>query len=94
MTVQQIIKQTETFTPEQKQQLAYYFLFSTLNEDKKQNLLQLFNIKNGFEVVHKKSKTDLDIEKMIDEICGSGKNLWNEDAQVYINKLREDDRIF
>ena len=43
MTIQQIIKQTETFTPEQKQQLAYYFLFSTLNEDKKQNLLQLFN---------------------------------------------------
>ena len=35
MTTQDIIKQTESFTIEQKQQLAYYFLFSTISEDKK-----------------------------------------------------------
>ena len=54
MTLQQIIKQTETFTTDQKQQLGYYFLYSTLNEDKKNNLMQMFlNIK------------DIDFEKKI-----------------------------
>ena len=32
------LKQTESFTIAQKQQLGYYMLFSSLNEDKKNNL--------------------------------------------------------
>ena len=48
MTTQEIIKQTETFTIDQKQQLAYYFLFSTLNEEKKQDFMQLFHYKKDF----------------------------------------------
>ncbi len=35
-----------------------------------------------------------DIYNSIDLLCGSGKGLWGEDAQVYINKSREDDRQF
>ncbi len=42
MTVHEIIKQTEAFTTEQKQQLGYYFLISTLKEDKRDSLMQLF----------------------------------------------------
>ena len=92
MTVQQIIKQTEKFTIDQKQQLGYYMLFTTLNEEKKYNLMQLFDYKIDSEILQPDTKKD--IGETIDGICGPGKNLWNEDAQGYINKLREDDRTF
>ena len=49
MTVQEIIKQTETFTKDQKQQLAYYFLFSTIDENKKQEFIKLVHYKDDFE---------------------------------------------
>ena len=49
MTFQEILKETESFTIEQQQQLAYYILFSTLNEDKKKDFMQLFNYKNKSE---------------------------------------------
>ena len=48
MTVSEIIKQTETFTTEQKQQLGYYFLISTLKKDKRDNLMQLFHYSINF----------------------------------------------
>ena len=51
MTTQDIIKQTETFTIEQKQQLAYYFFFATISEDQKQDFMQLFHYKNDIEEV-------------------------------------------
>ena len=51
MTTQDIIKQTETFTIDQKQQLAYYFFFATISEDKKQDFMHLFHYKNDFEEV-------------------------------------------
>ena len=56
MTIQDIIKQTELFTIEQKQQLAYYFFFATISEDKKQDFMQLFHHKNDFEEIEKKNK--------------------------------------
>jgi len=40
MTIEQIIKETEKLTDEQKQQLIYYFLISTLDKDKKNDLIQ------------------------------------------------------
>ena len=49
MTVEQIIKQTETLTKDQKQQLAFYILFSTMSEDKRSDLLQLFFYENNFD---------------------------------------------
>ena len=49
MTVEQIIKQTETLTKDQKQQVAYYILFSTMSEDKRNNLMQLFFYENNFD---------------------------------------------
>ena len=51
MTTQDIIKQTETFTIDQKQQLAYYFFFATISEDKKQDFMHLFHYRNDFEEV-------------------------------------------
>ena len=51
MTIQEIIEQTETFTIDQKQQLAYYFFFATISEDKKQDFMHLFHYRNDFEEV-------------------------------------------
>jgi len=59
MTTKEIIKETETFTIEQKQQLAYYFLFSILNEDKKQNLMELFHLKNDSKAINKSTVDDI-----------------------------------
>ena len=50
MTVQQIIKQSDTFTLEERQQLGYYFLFSTMNRNKKNNILQLFHYNSNFNI--------------------------------------------
>ena len=40
MTVEQIIKEAEKLTDEQKQQLIYYFLISNLDKNKKNDLIQ------------------------------------------------------
>ncbi len=98
MTTQDIIKQTESFTIEQKQELAYYFLFSTISEEKIKEFANLFNDKGNYNTTAEQflnaySEED-NIHNTIDKLCGSGKNLWKEDAQVYINKSREDDRQF
>jgi len=63
ITVKQIIKQTEGFTKEQKQQLGYYFLFSTLTYDKKQDYIKLFNYKNDFENTKEEKKRKLGLWK-------------------------------
>ena len=44
MTTQDIIKQTESFTIEQKQQLAYYFFFATISEDKKKRFYAIVSL--------------------------------------------------
>ncbi len=51
MTTQDIIKQTESFTIEQKQELAYYFLFSTISEEKRQEFANLFRCKDDIKRV-------------------------------------------
>ncbi len=56
MTFQEVLKQTETFTIEQKQQLGYYMLFSTLTKDKKNNLFHLFHYRNDFEKIEENNK--------------------------------------
>ncbi len=88
MTTQDIIKQTQSFTAEQRQQLAYYFLSSIIDEDKKREFANLFHYKDEVVVPQR------NIGEILDKYTGSVSNLWNEDAQVYINKLREDDREF
>ncbi len=93
MTTQDIIRQTQSFTIEQKQELLYCLLFSILGEDKKQEFANLFHYKDDIAEVEKKTAPN-NICNTIDKLCGSGKNLWKEDAQVYINKSREDDRQF
>ena len=55
MTIQDIIKQTETFTIDQKKQLAYYFFFATISEDKKQDFMHLFHYRNDLEEVKENS---------------------------------------
>lgn len=58
MTTQDIIKQTKSFTIEQKQQLGFYFLFSSISEDKKQEIMHLFHYKNDFEEIENKKDSD------------------------------------
>ncbi|MCD4791855.1 MAG: hypothetical protein K8R54_01380 [Bacteroidales bacterium] len=95
MTYQEVIEQIENFTKEQKQQLGYYLLLSSLNEDKRNNLMQLFHYNTIFNV--KKNEKDNNYDKNIldelDKYCGIAKGLWKEDAQEYINNLRKDDRF-
>ena len=110
MTTHEIIKQTETLSPDEQKSLISFLVLKYINPDKKQNLMQLFYYRTDFDgnkndpddiynsivaeqFLAEYSKED-DIYNSIDEICGSGKGLWKEDAQVYINKLRDDDRAF
>ena len=60
MTVQQIIKQTENFTVEEKQELGYYFLFSTIDRNKKNNIMQLFHYNSDFNTSNHKSEENID----------------------------------
>ena len=57
MTIQTIIEESKKLTKEQKQQLGYYFLFSTLNEDNRNNLMQFFQY--SFNLPEIKIKEDL-----------------------------------
>ncbi len=90
MSYQEILEKTKKLTKEQKQNLAYFLLFSTISEEQKKEYEDLLH--------HKKESETRDKGKnfgeILDKYCGSGKGLWKEDAQVYINKLREDDREF
>ena len=52
MTVQQIIKETETLTPNEQQNLLFYFLYSTLKDEKQKEFFKLINKKE----VNKKIK--------------------------------------
>ncbi len=47
MTTQDIIRQTKSFTIEQKQELAYYFLLSTLSEEKRKEFANMFHYKDN-----------------------------------------------
>ena len=49
MTIQDIIKQTESFTIEQKRQLAYYFFLSTISEEQREQYINLFHYNNNIE---------------------------------------------
>ncbi len=59
MTTQDIIRQTKSFTAEQKQELAYYFLLSTMSEAKKRKFANLFHYKDDVEEL-KQNKKPLD----------------------------------
>ncbi len=59
MTTQDIIRQTKSFTIEQKQELAYYFLLSTMSEEKRKEVANLFNYKDNVEEL-KQNKKPLD----------------------------------
>ncbi|OQY03617.1 MAG: hypothetical protein B6I20_04675 [Bacteroidetes bacterium 4572_117] len=57
MTLKEAIKQTENLTKDQKIQLAYYILFSNLKEDSRDNLMQLFQYEDDFELKKKEQAT-------------------------------------
>jgi len=89
MSYQEVLEQTKTLTKEQKQSLAYFLLFSTISEEQRKEYENLLHYKKDKKIEQKK-----DIGKILDKYIGTVKNVWNEDAQIYINKLREDDREF
>ncbi len=88
MTAQEIIKQTEKLSPDEQKSLISFLVLRQLNPNESQNLIQLFHYKNDF------VPPKINIGEILDKYTGKVKNVWNEDAQVYINKLREDDREF
>ena len=57
MTVKEIIKETETLSPNEQQNLLYYFLYSTLKEEKQKEFFKLINKKEDKE---QKIKNPLD----------------------------------
>ena len=95
MTYEQIIEQRHSLSTSQKRQLGYYFLLSSIQEEKTEyDLIEL--IENDFLNFSpsKKQKT-LSISEILKKHRGKVKNVWeDEDAQLYVNKLREDDREF
>ncbi len=40
------------------------------------------------------AKSQKNIVEILDKYTGAVSNIWNEDAQIYVNRLREDDREF
>ncbi len=60
MTTQDIIRQTQSFTTEQKQELAYYFLLSTMSEEKRKEFANLFHYKDDVEEL-KQDKRKLEV---------------------------------
>lgn len=46
-----------------------------------------------YALLEKKIKRREHLLNILDKIRGRGKNIWNMDAQEYINKLRSDDRV-
>ena len=96
MTYQQAIEQTKTLTREEQQRLAYYILFASLEKGKRDSILQSFNYKNDNTVFIEDNNNKQDkIANAINKFKGSVKGVWNnEDAQIYVNNLRKDDREF
>ncbi len=41
----------------------------------------------------KKIKTKEQVLELLEQIRGIGKGIWREDAQVYVNRLRDNDRF-
>ncbi len=56
MSIEEIIKQTENLSPEEKQELSFYLFFSTLDSEKKQEFIDILKNKNF-------SKTNLKLRK-------------------------------
>ncbi|MEA2043310.1 MAG: hypothetical protein U9N85_12280 [Bacteroidota bacterium] len=96
MTAQDIIRQTEKLSPDEQKSLISFLVLKYINPNEKQNLMQLFHYQNDFEKIETKDTSNRDnLKKALEEFRGKGKNFSNgEDAQIYINKLREDDRGF
>ena len=53
MTYKQIIEQTNSFTTEQRRQLAYFLLYPTLKNEEKKLFDKYFDIKIDFEDINK-----------------------------------------
>ncbi len=63
MTIQTIIEESKKLSKEQKQQLGYYFLFSTLNEDNRNNLMQFFQFNTDLDILQNLSSKDANRKK-------------------------------
>ncbi len=57
------------------------------------NQLPIENQKELYSILDKKIKRYDHLISFLDKIRGSGRNIWNQDAQEYINELRADDRV-
>lgn len=90
MTVEQIIKQSKKLTIEEQKNLASYFLLKVLQPDA-ENLIQLFEYQNYWNSRLENKPKKQTIEHALDTFIGKANNVWTEDAQEYINKLRDDD---
>jgi len=89
MTLQEIIQETTCLTDDQKQQLAYYILFSTLKKDNRNNLMQLFFHNTDFDIPSNFSEENKSIKKRIWKSKGKiklGEELDNVNVRNYIYK--------
>ena len=57
------------------------------------NRLSIESQKELHSMLGKKIKRYDHLISFLDKIRGSGRNIWNQDAQEYINELRADDRF-
>ncbi len=57
------------------------------------NTLQLQELEIVRQEVNQKIKRLMRVEAILSEVMGIGKGIWTQDAQEYVNDLRED-RIF
>ncbi len=63
-------------------------MLSTISEDKRSEFANLFNY------TYNTNNQTNSIKNTISKYAGKVKNVCNEDAQIYINDLRKDDREF
>ncbi len=81
MTKQDIIRQTKSFTIEQKQELAYYFLLSTISEEKRKEFANLLNYKDNI--------TEVRQDKRKLEIFPTGTFIMNDDFNAPLEDFAE-----
>ena len=91
MTYQEVLRQSETLSLDKQKNLIAY-LVSKFTKSDKEKLIALFDFVSYKSATNSENKQkEISIETNLDELCGSAKGLWKEDAQVYITNLRKDD---